>query len=165
MGDKLSPITLAAAKKSSGGGDTKQILEEIEQTPVEAGGETLSTIDDKLNFLAGNIVPVLDREVCTASYVYGSSDGHTSRNGFVRKPTGDVVSAEGTGSLTTDDFMISGYSVIKANKDGKYIVFGIQNMVYGSPISFTVNANVGDTIVDVSRGYSVNTIFVIIRLD
>ena len=58
MGDKLSPITLAAAKKSSGGGDTKQILEEIEQTPVEAGGETLSTIDEKLNYLLANKIAI-----------------------------------------------------------------------------------------------------------
>jgi len=58
MADKLSPITLAAAKKSSGGGDTKQILEEIEQTPVEAGGETLSTIDDKLNYILEGVVGI-----------------------------------------------------------------------------------------------------------
>lgn len=77
MGDKLSPITLAAAKKSSGGGDTKQILEEIEQTPVEAGGETLSTIDDKLNYIIErDEISYLDKLV-----VYDNGDEKTNVTG------------------------------------------------------------------------------------
>lgn len=60
-------------------GAIDEVVEEFEQTPIEVGGETLSTIDDKLNYLLANKIAIND--LLALSEKIGSislSDSYTS---------------------------------------------------------------------------------------
>lgn len=131
-------------------------------TPITVGGETLSTIDDKLNYLVGNIVPVLDREICNA-FVVGSG----YRGACVRETDGTVLNGASSGStVTTEDFIMQNINTIKANKTGKYLIFGsVLDGVY-SPTASIVDANANDILINLQpEVHTPNSVVIIIRLD
>lgn len=156
-------INATNAQVNTNTGAIADINDNLAQTPITVGGETLSTIDDKLNFLVGNIISILDREICNVFIIAGA--GGSTNGSCVRKTDGTVVNGA-SATVTTEDFIIENYGTIKANKAGKYLIFGAYNNNQYVPSISIVDVNANDTLVNYQQnGQRAHTISVIIRLD